>query len=169
MGATWRALTLADIPNLILIANACHPSLPESPSVFSERIHLYPSGCLALANNETDELFGYAISHPIRRRCPPALDSMLGAIPPDADQYYIHDVALLPCVRGRGFAKEGIKKLFAVAAGRYEFVSLVSVYGTAAFWSRLGFAPPRDVGEILRQKLVDYGADAVYLERECKM
>jgi ribosomal protein S18 acetylase RimI-like enzyme len=169
MEPTWRLLSHNDIPSLLHIATTCHPSLPESPSVFSERIYLYPSGCLALINNENDELLGYAISHPIRRRCPPALDSMLGAIPPDADQYYIHDLALLPCVRGRGFAKEGVEMLFAGAAGRYGSFSLVSVYGTAVFWSRFGFKPLGDEEEGLRLKLVEYGDDAVYMEREYGM
>ena len=157
--ATWRSLTIADIPNLMRIADQVHPGLPERSEVFAERIALFPAGCLALADGETFQ--GYAISHPTRRDQPPALDCLLGAIAPDADQYYIHDLALCASVRGRGYAAEGIRHLLAVAAA-YSTTCLVSVYGTASFWHRFGFQELTP-GAALSEKLRDYGSDAVYL------
>ncbi|BCS20470.1 GNAT family N-acetyltransferase [Aspergillus puulaauensis] len=166
---TWRPLTPNDIASLMQVANEIHPGLPERPEVFINRIALFPAGCLALEDEAEDEdgarLCGYAISHPIRPRCPPALDSVLDEIPADADHYYIHDVAILPRLRGRGLAAECVARLLASdAAQRYPMAALVSVYGTEAFWARFGFRAVV-MGEDLAGKLREYGEDAVYLER----
>ena len=162
--AAWRKLSIDDIPNLIRIADKIHPSLPESFEVFAERVELFPSGCLALVEDGSSELCGYAISHPIRHRQPPALDSLLGGIAVDANQYYIHDLAILPQFRGHGFAQDCIEKLLAVAS-RFPTTCLVSVYGTAAFWRRSGFLSV-ETDEVLEKKLLGYGDDAMFLERE---
>lgn len=168
---TWQPLSPKDIPSLLLLAARIHPSLPESGAVFAERVRLFPSGCLALfssissssSSSSSPELLGYAISHPIRCRQPPSLDTFLGEIAPDADQYYIHDLAILPELRGKGLAKECLDLLLGVAKG-YVTTSLVSVYGTGAFWGRFGFAEV-DVEEALGEKVRGYGEDAVFLER----
>ncbi|KAL8920497.1 MAG: hypothetical protein Q9208_006246 [Pyrenodesmia sp. 3 TL-2023] len=165
----WRPLTADDIPNLLLVACKIHPSLPESGHVFAERVKLFSAGCLGLfssaASSASGELQGYTISHPILRRQPPPLDTLLGDIPPDADQYYIHDLALLPEVRGRGLAQECIDRLMDVATKGYGTTSLVSVYGTERFWGRWRFEAV-EVGEGLREKVMGYGEDAVFLERK---
>ncbi|KAI4259541.1 MAG: hypothetical protein L6R42_004538 [Xanthoria sp. 1 TBL-2021] len=162
--AAWHEMSVDNIDSLVRVADRIHPDLPESDQVFAERVRLFPQGCLALVEDVGHELCGYVISHPIRRRQPPALDSLLGEIASDADQYYIHDLAILPEFRGRGLAQECINKLFA-RAKRYPTISLVSVYNTAPFWGRSGFVPV-EVDEGLEKKLLDYGDDAVYLERK---
>jgi ribosomal protein S18 acetylase RimI-like enzyme len=161
--ATWCQLSTKDVSSLARIAETIHPGLPESNEVFAERIKLFPAGCLALINPEDDNLCGYAISHPIRYRQPPALDSLLGEVAGDVDQYYIHDLAILPEFQGKGYADACMGRLLEVARG-YETMSLVSVYGTAMFWQRYGFKVV-DVDEGLRTKLADYGESAVFLER----
>ncbi|KAI0402626.1 acyl-CoA N-acyltransferase [Xylaria palmicola] len=160
--ATWRPLTLEDIEGLVHVASVVHPGLPERECVFAERARLFPEGCLVLVDE--GRVCGYAISHPIRRREPPALDSLLDEIASGADQYYIHDVCVLPELRGCGHALDVANKLLAVAE-RYPTTCLVSVYGTARFWARFGFMAPGDVDQALSDKLRAYGADAVYLER----
>ncbi|KAI1415607.1 acyl-CoA N-acyltransferase [Hypoxylon sp. FL1857] len=158
----WREMSVNDIEGLLRVADEIHPGLPESKEVFTERVKLFPEGCLVLV--EDNEVCGYSISHPIRHRQPPALDSLLGEISPNADQYYIHDIAILPKFRGQGLAAECIKKLLAVAK-RYPTTCLVSVYGTAPFWARYGFGP-QPIDAALSEKLREYGADAAYLSRQ---
>ncbi|KAL9003780.1 MAG: hypothetical protein Q9188_003360 [Gyalolechia gomerana] len=162
--AAWREMSLNDIESLVRVAENIHADLPESDQVFAERVKLFPEGCLALTEGDSDKLSGYVISHPIRRRQPPALNSLLGEIASNADQYYIHDLAILREARGRGLAQECIGKLFEIAK-RYLTTSLVSVYNTALFWGRFGFVS-RGVDEGLEKKLLDYGEDATYLERK---
>jgi hypothetical protein len=110
--ATWRPLTPEDVSSLLLVASQIHPDLSERFEVFAERVKLFPKGCLALTDRNTKALVGYAISHPIRHRQPPALDILLGEIDRDANQYYIHDLAILPdysgkCQRGDGDVGKG--------------------------------------------------------------
>lgn len=155
-------MSVGDVNGLLRVADEVHPDLPESDLVFAERVKLFPDGCLVLV--EGNEVCGYAISHPIRHRQPPALDSLLKEIAPDADQYYIHDLAILPKFRGRGLAAECVRKLLTVAE-RYPTTCLVSVYGTAPFWGRFGFVAEK-VDTILSEKLLNYGDDATYLSRQ---
>ena len=160
--AIWREMCASDMEGLIRVGDEVHPTLPEGDIVFSERAKLFPEGCLVLVDD--DKVCGYAISHPIRHGQPPALDTLLGEIPPDADQYYIHDIAIMPELRKRGFAAECIRRLLAVAE-RYPTTCLVSVYGTAPFWARFGFAS-EPVDAVLAEKLRNYGDDATYLSRQ---
>ena len=161
--ASWRKMTTSDIHAVIRVAEKIHPDLPESESVFAERLRLFPDGCWVLADDR-GEMHGYAISHPIRHQQPPPLDSLLGEIAPDADQYYIHDLAILPTVRNQGHAANGIGKLLEVAR-TYGTTCLISVYGTAPFWGRFGFVPEPVDGE-LSEKLRKYGEGATYLVRQ---
>lgn len=160
----WIPLSMNNIESLIQVAEKVHPDLPERDEVFAERIKLFPDGCLALVDEETNEFCGYVISHPIRSRQPPALNCLLGEIAPGADQYYIHDLAILPKSRGRGLAQECIEKLLVVAK-QFSTTSLISVYGTATFWGRFGFSLG-EIDDALNKKLSDYGDDAIYLERK---
>lgn len=162
--ASWRELSVNNIKSLVRVADKIHPDLPESDEVFAERVKLFPEGCLGLVEGKGNELCGYVISHPIRRHQPPVLNSLLGKIASDADQYYIHDLAILPKLRGRGLAQECITKLFAIAK-RYPTTCLISVYGTEQFWSHFGFVPVQ-IDDVLEKKLLDYGDDATYLERK---
>ncbi|RDL38243.1 putative gcn5-related n-acetyltransferase protein [Venustampulla echinocandica] len=162
--AAWRKMSVGDIKGLLRVADEIHPDLPEGEHVFAERVKLFPDGCLVLKEGDKNEICGYAISHPIRHRQPPALDSLLGEIAPDADQYYIHDLAILPRLRGQSLAAACIGKLLTVAQ-RYRTTCLVSVYGTTSFWGRFGFER-ETVDAVLSEKLRGYGEDATYLERQ---
>ncbi|KFA78757.1 hypothetical protein S40288_10632 [Stachybotrys chartarum IBT 40288] len=163
--ATWRQMTSDDVQSVIRVADLVHPSLPESAGVFQERVKLFPAGCMVLEEDGHQQICGYAISHPIRRHHPPALDNFLGSISPEADQYYIHDVAVLDSFRGRGLADQVVRQLLGVAESlRYETTCLISVYGTSFFWGRFGFVPV-SMNEDMVKKLREYGTDAVYLMR----
>ncbi|KAK3988233.1 hypothetical protein QBC44DRAFT_398417 [Cladorrhinum sp. PSN332] len=164
-GLLWRSMAPGDINGVHLVADEIHSALPESDNVYKERLSLFPEGCLVLADANDKTIFGYTIAHPIRRGCPPALDSMLGEIAPGADQFYIHDVAVSPALRGKGMAKEAIGRLLALSeSSGYETTCLISVYGTSPFWARFGFVPEA-VDEVFQEKLRGYGDDAVYLVR----
>jgi ribosomal protein S18 acetylase RimI-like enzyme len=154
-------MTDSDIPGVMRVANEIHRDLPETEAVVHERLKLYPAGCFVLVENA--EIGGYLMSFPVRYGKPPALDTLLGKIPPDADQYYLHDLAILPAFRGRGAASEGIGKVMEIAK-RYPTTCLISVYGTVPFWGRFGFAR-EPVDAVMEEKLRGYGVDATYLQR----
>ncbi|EOA83237.1 uncharacterized protein SETTUDRAFT_33548 [Exserohilum turcica Et28A] len=165
--ATWQPLSTHDVPAVMHMANTMHASLPERAAVFEERIALFPRGCLGLFD-ASNRLCGYLISHPIRRGQAPALDSLLGEIPGDADQYYVHDLAIAAGFRGTGFAQRGVSGVLEGVASGYATSGLISVYGTGAFWARFGFGEVEEKDEEggFADKIRGYGEDAVYLERK---
>jgi hypothetical protein len=71
---------------------------------------------------------------------------------------------MFPVVRGLWNAREGIKKVFAVAE-RFPLTCLVSAYGTGAFWRRFGFDTPKKLDEALQTKMMGYGSSTAYLGR----
>jgi len=134
----WRALTGYDFGAVFEIANKVHPGFFEAEAVLAEKFALYGNGCYLLEVSEKPA--GYVLSHPWRRGDLPALDQMLGAIPVDADTYYIHDLALLPLTRGLGAARQIVTALtkHAQVMG-YPTMSLVAVNGSVPFWEKQGF------------------------------
>lgn len=159
---SWRPMTARDLAQVQALADAIHLDHPEDASVFAERLHLYPQGCLALEEN--GHLVGYALTHPWHYGKPPALNSSLGEIPHDATTYYVHDVALLPTARGKGHAARIGERLAEHAAkAGIGNLSLVAVNNSQGFWERLGFRRTGVPG--LEEKLLTYGPDAVLMTR----
>jgi hypothetical protein len=159
----WRPAHASDLPAIIAIAARIHPDLPERPEVFSEKMRLYPDGCLVLVAE--NEIVGYGLSHPWMQHQIPPLDGFLAKLPDDADCLYVHDVAVLPDSRGgttRAYvaAIEGLARSSAIAT-----LALVSVYATRSLWEHFGFRAVTADAE-LRSKLVSYGDSATYMLRD---
>ncbi|MBO0904961.1 GNAT family N-acetyltransferase [Jiella sonneratiae] len=158
--AAWRKMTADDLSDLCRLAGRIHPGLPEDAAVFEERLSLFPAGCFVLSAE--GGLAGYAIAHPIRFPEPPKLNTLLGAIARDADAFYLHDVAVAPEHRGRRHAETVVARLIDAAAD-FPRICLVSVYGTAPFWRRFGFADAS--GNVAPHALSGYGPDARFMVR----
>lgn len=156
----WRPLTTLDLPAVEAIAAIVHPAFPEDTAVFAERLELYPNGARLL---EVDGVpSGYILSHPWRFKALPALNARLGAIPADADTYYVHDLALLNAARGTGAAAMIVGDILRIAkAGHYANMSLVAVNGSLPFWYKHGFRT-LDVPE-LADKLASYETAARFM------
>lgn len=154
----WSPLGAGDLGGLCEIAALAHPDLPERVEVFGEKLRLFPAGCLKYSLG--GRMAGYGLAHPWELHSAPKLDAFLGALPPEPGCVYIHDVALRPEARGRGAAAAFVRHAEGLARERgLRALALVSVYGTAPLWGRLGFRP--DDGP----DLAGYGKDARYMVR----
>jgi len=159
----WRPMTVQDLAQVQVLADTIHLDHPEDAQVFAERLRLYPQGCLALEDD--GRLIGYAVTHPWHFGAPPALDSLLRAIPADATTYYVHDVALLPEARGKGHAVQAGERLARHARDSgFSNLSLVAVNNSQPFWGRLGFRVATVPG--LEAKLLTYGPGAALMVRD---
>jgi hypothetical protein len=147
-----------DLPAVEKVAEAIHVEHPEEAAVFAERLRLCPDGCLVLEGRQG--VAGYLISHPWMLGQPPALDTLLGALPAAADSWYIHDLALAPGARGTGAAGRAVEHAAALGRGLGS-LSLISVGRSAGFWRRQGFV----TAEAPAGKLASYGAGAAYMVR----
>lgn len=158
----WRPALPGDAAEIARLSTAHLGLYAEGAEVFDERIRLTPDGCYVLKAKH--DIVGYFFSHPWTRFAPPALHQMLGALPANADCWYVHDVAVDRSARGTGVVPEIFDRVAHVARTRgFSLVTLVAVSGAARYWRTLGFEDATT--DALRLKLKDYGADAVYMER----
>lgn len=158
----WRAMTGLDLAAVDAVAARVHPGFFESSAVLAEKHRLYPHGAHILELAERP--VGYVLSHPWISGDLPALDRLLGAIPADADSFYIHDLALLPLARRIGAAGAIVETLAKHARARgFAEMSLVAVNNSQPFWQRQGFAVVE--APHLADKLAGYEAAARYMRR----
>ncbi|MEQ7156056.1 GNAT family N-acetyltransferase [Brevundimonas aurifodinae] len=161
-GLTWRAMTPDDLDAVSAVAAVAFPNHFEDRACFANRLSLHPQGCRVLAD-ETG-LSGYIVAYPWRRGRIPPLNSLIDAVPDDADLTYLHDLALLPETRGAGHARIAIEALASeAAAAGWPALALVAVNDAEAFWTRHGFVT--DPAPDLSAKLATYGPDARYMVR----
>lgn len=148
-----------DLPAVERVGGVVHPNLLEDPEIFAERWQLYPAGCYVLAGGS--DIVGYAIGHPWLLGHPPALNTRLQTLPTRADTFYLHDVALLPTMRGQRLGEQVVALLTQAAkAARLPSLSLVAVSGSRRFWERQGF-----VAAPVCKTLASYGPDAYFMTR----
>ena len=158
----WRPMRPLDLPGVVALAQAEHPTLPERPEVFAERLELCPRGCKVL--EISGRLSGYLVSHPWVPRDAPELDTLIGTLPAPAPVRYIHDLVVAPSHRGVGLASQAVWQIIDDArAENAVALSLVALGGTAPFWAKHGFTQAFGAG--LSRKIAGYGAGAAFMER----
>lgn len=157
----WRAMTPADIDGVARVAAEGFPDHPEDVACFAERLSLSPDLCFVLA--DTDGVVrGYLIAYPWPPGAVPPLNSLIGALPSERSNIYLHDLALERGLTGRGHARAAVDRLLRAAKDARQ-ITLVSVNGSAAFWQAMGFAPAAAPG--LADKLASYGPGALLMTR----
>jgi hypothetical protein len=159
---TWSPMAVADLDGVMAVASDVHASFPERREVFAERLALFPAGCHVL-KDAGGRVGGYAVSHPWDTVRPVPLDTLLVTLPATANRY-IHDVAILPALRGGGFAGEVVGRVVRDACrDACSSLTLVAVSGSQPFWERQGFRAESDPD--LSGKLKSYGGDARLMTR----
>lgn len=152
----WIALKKEDLKEVDGIGNSIHLEFPECFEVLEEKFYLFPGGCFKLVKD--DRIVGYVISHPWILDIVPQLNSFLGKLPARPNCYFIHDIVLLPEVRGT----KAIFDLIDLLKGITESMKLshlvgVSVCRSSILWKRLGFT------ERPNKDLESYGKFAKYM------
>lgn len=159
----WRLMTVNDLHAVHAIAQQVHPAYFEGLEVFTERLRLHPEGCLVLmAVGGGGTVIGYVVSHPWRFGDPPALNTLLEALPAQPNTLYLHDLALLPAARRTGAGGMVVNDLRAHARDLgLARMSLVAVNASAPFWQRLGFEAVTVPG--LAKRLAAYDETACFM------
>ena len=159
----WHPLLPADLDDLNRLAALVHPTLPERPEVFAEKLRLFPQGCRKLLGGT--RLVGYGLSHPWSLNAIPPLDEFLHRLPSKPQCLYIHDLVVRPEARGQHAAGEYLAYVKAVARQRgLAALALVSVYGADRLWRRYGFEVVRD--PVVAVEAQSYGDSAKYMVGE---
>nr|WP_294810033.1 GNAT family N-acetyltransferase [uncultured Sphingomonas sp.] len=153
MAGSWRPMRAGDLAAVSAISDAVHGHYTEPVAVYAERLALHPAGCRVFECE--GEVAGYLISHPWHRQNPPKLGARLGAIPADADTFYLHDIALLPSARGTDAGKIALDLVVGDArALSFTDITLMAVGGADRYWAAQGF----DI--VPREADPSYGAGA---------
>jgi GNAT superfamily N-acetyltransferase len=162
----WRPMIAADLPAVADLSALIHPNFPERPEVLAEKFRLFPRGCFVLDAATGALPHGYCFSHPWMFGPPPALDTMLQALPHAPGAYFIHDLTVDASLRRQNLASVVVPRLIETAREiPVECMMLVAVSGSEPFWTRMGFR--RTIDETLQAATrAKYGAGAVHMERE---
>jgi GNAT superfamily N-acetyltransferase len=155
----WRPMLEADLLGVVRVAGTAFPDHFEDLACFAERLALSPDLCFVLDRDGGVE--GYLIAYPWPRGEIPPLNSLLGGLPADHSNIYLHDLALAPRAQGGGWTRPVVETLAQAATEMgASTVSLVSVNESAAFWRRMQFETEPNA------KLASYGPDARYMVRK---
>jgi hypothetical protein len=120
-------MELSDISNVVKIADATWgKDYYESPEVFAQRLEWWPAGCWMYADQ------GYIISHPARIDSPPELNQRVNYSATNC--YHIHDINLLPNLRGQGIANQILTRFF-----DWPCITLVAAGDTEKYWTQYNF------------------------------
>jgi GNAT superfamily N-acetyltransferase len=159
----WRPMIEADLNGVATIAVIAFPDHFEGQPMFANRLALAAQGCFVLADGDAEPM-GYAISYPWRIDSAPPLNTLIEAIPTDADVIYLHDLALDPGARGTGATREIVERLADQARAKgWPAIALVAVNDAAGFWAKHGFTVRESAA--VADKLASYGSDARYMIR----
>lgn len=159
----WRPMTEADIDGVVTVARLSFPDHFEGRECFENRLTICPAMSVVLADAE-DTVRGYLFAYPWKGETAPPLNTLIEAIPADADRVYLHDLALDPEVRGGGHTRTIIERLIDQSrAEGWTTMALVAVNDATAFWEGMGFQPV--TSPALVTKLASYGDEARYMVR----
>lgn len=137
----------------------------EDRSFYQNRLDLAPESCW-VARDADDQLHGYLVSYPWAGLLPPSLGDALNSLPSPADQWFIHDCAVMRRAQGRGVAGALLQAGRRYASQRgLRRCSLVSLGPAVGYWQRLGYKPIEGVpAPVLEAKLRQYGDQASFMD-----
>lgn len=166
-GARVCALAPQHLPSLLAVQRACYgQGLIEGLDVFARRL-ASPANC-SLVIEVDGEVGAYLAAYrSLRGKVTPLHgDFEPVAAPLASDTLYLHDMAVLPHLAGRGLARALLARLWAQAGSQgLHHTALVSVQGSQAYWERQGYAVQTLEQATQRTRLSSYGTGAVYMSR----
>ena len=152
-----------DLDAVAEVARVGFPDHFEGRDCFQNRLALNPAGCFVLSD-EAGTVGGYLIAYPWRHEGVPALNTLIEALPQDADVVYLHDLAITPSLRGGGHSRPIVERLAQqTRADGWPALTLVAVNDAVAFWQGHGFVVHDSPA--LRARLAGYGSSARYMVR----
>lgn len=167
MSVLIRRMRAGDLDAVLALQAAAYADAifaPEGGAVYLNRMQLAPDLCL-VAETAGGALAGYLLSHPWHAGKPPALDTVLDALPVPATHWYLHDCAVDRTARSTGLAARLYERAHDTAVGRgLRSAALVAVGDAATYWQRRGYRP--EPAALPAQALDSYGAAACYMTRE---
>lgn len=133
-----RPMQHPDVAAVMALQTLCYtPELWENEATIASRLALAPND--AWVAEDALGVCAYLFAYRSMRGHLTALD---GPFSPDAqgDCYYLHDLAVLPRMKGQGVGPALVQQALAAAKAQgIAFSALVSVQDSLGFWTRQGY------------------------------
>lgn len=165
MSITISLLQDADLDQLMFVQSQTYSSdLFEARSFYTNRLALSPHSCWK-ASDSAGLMQGYLISYPWQGSAPPALGQALHNLPAQPDQWFIHDCALLPAARGKGWSSLLLQQGLQFARSqRLRWSSLVSLGKAREYWQAQGYTTVQ-LGPEQTEQLQAYGPQSCMMRK----
>lgn len=159
-------MTHEDLPHVLALQHSCyHPDFHEPLSAFDSKLSASPETCWVVAEGPAS-IQAYLVCLPMAGENYPLLHAPDWQPPAQADELYVHDMAISPALRGRGTARRLLIQAMAHAEDLgLPRLSLIAVQGSVAFWGHLGFTARPATSAPLVRKLASFGGDATLMSR----
>jgi ornithine decarboxylase len=152
-----RPLAETDWPGVAALESAAYTPLGLSEGL--DRLRSRAGSGTSFVVSVGDAIAGYVLALPYPYGTAPELASA-GSLT-DSPDLHLHDLVIAAAHRGAGLGSRLAGHLLSVARGSgFSRVSLVSVGGSGAFWTRHGFDPRPEV-----PAPAGYGPGATYMSR----
>jgi ribosomal protein S18 acetylase RimI-like enzyme len=127
----WRPMKNVDLKKVYTISLAQWGSDNyESIHIFEDKLRRFPEGCFVYESN--NKVQGYVFSHPWNSKIIPILNQRLPNINPETfDSYFIHDIVLVPELRGLGIASKILYQLI-----HNKTVYIIAPLPTHHYWKK---------------------------------
>jgi GNAT superfamily N-acetyltransferase len=159
-----RAMSPEDLPQVLALQHLCYqPEFHEPLDAFESKLQAAPDTCWVISN-EPASVLAYLVSLPVAGENYPLLHARQWEAAAQADELYLHDMAISPALRGRGGSHKLLQRAIAQAQGlRLPRLSLIAVQNSASFWMRQGFSARQPTSSQVAHKLASFGSDAMLM------
>lgn len=160
-----RPLHANDLPALLRIQLACYGhEFIEGAEVYARRL-ASPLNCSLVCEWE-GRICAYLAAYRSQQGKVTPLHGDFAVAHGAPDTLYLHDMAVLPSLAGRGLARALLERMWAIgSAARLHRSALVSVQDSQAYWARQGYTSQPLHDAVERSRLASYGDGAVYMVR----
>jgi GNAT superfamily N-acetyltransferase len=142
-----------DLPRIVDLANSYWGSMYfESLESFADKLNFYPAGCWVYDNATVN---GYLFSYPGLLDNYPKLNIIIDRRK-KSDCQFIHDIVLVPELRGQGIAQEILEKIL-TPTETFVLIAADSDANRIKFWSKWGFKLTGEIvsiGAIMKRNLI---------------
>ena len=160
-GFEIRLATLKDVPAIHGIQEESYsPSMQEKKDVILQRMQQAPLTCWVA--EDAAGACAYLFAYPSRLGAVTPLDGGF-LVADNADTLYLHDLAVMQRMAGRGVGKALIQlAMDFTRAQRLSYSALVSVQDSYPYWSKLGYVAAKPMPDY-EDCLSAYPDEAIYM------
>jgi GNAT superfamily N-acetyltransferase len=166
-GLQCRPMTAEDVSQVLALQHTCYqPEFHEPVQAFDSKLRSSPDTCWVISTRAAS-IAAYLVCLPVARANYPTLRAPSWQPVADADELYVHDMAISPDLRGQGAAHLLLQQATTHAAlVGLSRLSLIAVQDSTTFWAHLGFTPQTVTSLALQHKLASFGAEATLMTRQ---